>query len=82
MVRMSAEDIEVRDQIEGAMISLGSALVYLDLVEARVRQAAARLPELLRPAVDDLSQMRILIREGQAQIGTNVPVAVRARSNR
>jgi hypothetical protein len=79
---MSAEDIEVRDQIEGAMISLGSALVYLDLVEARVRQAAARLPELLRPAVDDLSQMRILIREGQAQIGTNVPVAVRARSNR
>jgi hypothetical protein len=82
MVRMTEEGIKARDQIEEALFALGSALVYLELVEARVRQAAARLPDLLKPAVDDLAQMRILIREGQTQIGANVPVAVRARSNR
>jgi hypothetical protein len=82
MVRMTEEGIAARDQIEEALFALGSALVYLELVEARVRQAAARLPDLLKPAVDDLAQMRSLIREGQSQIGSNVPVAVRARSNR
>jgi hypothetical protein len=82
MVRLTEESIAARDQIEEALFALGSALVYLDLIDARVRQAAARMPDLMRPAIDDLVQMRNLIREGQSQIGTNVPVAVRARSNR
>jgi hypothetical protein len=78
MVRMTDKSIEERDQIEEALFALGSALVYWDLVEPRVRQAAVRMPDLLGPAISDLAQMRILIRDVQAQIGAHAPVAVRA----
>jgi hypothetical protein len=69
----------MREQLERAQFALGNALVYLELVEVRVRMAHTSQPALMGPAVEDLAAIRTLIRSGQRQIGAVVPAPVRAR---
>lgn len=78
MPKLKADSSLMQERLEGAQSCLGNAQVYMDLIYIRMRLAAAIQPNLLMPAMDDLTQARGLIRRGQSQIDAVTPVCARA----
>jgi len=54
---------------EGALGCMASALVLMDLIEARVALAAPGQVKLLGPVMDDIQHARRLIRHAQLLAG-------------
>lgn len=69
MPRMTNSLIERQAHTETVLALLGNALVYLRLIDMRVRMAAANQPDLMAPAIDDLSSACGLIRTAQGEMG-------------
>ena len=69
MPRMTDTLIERQAQAETVKALLGNALVYLKLIDLRVRLAAVHQPDVLAPAIEDLSSAYGLIRTAQGELG-------------
>jgi hypothetical protein len=69
---------ETQEQLEIAQGNLGHALVYLKLVDLRVRLAAQTQPDLLEPAIQDVGSAWELIRQAQGNISHLAPRPARA----
>lgn len=82
MPRLNTIESAEQEGLETIQACLGNALVYLKLIELRIRQAAARQSNLLDPAIDDLGSACTLIQRAQSSAGSLTPTASRARSNR
>jgi hypothetical protein len=67
-------------QFEDIQACLGNALVYLKLIDLRVRLAVEAQPELLGPAVEDVSSAFGLVKRAQGKAAGLAPVlAARAQ---
>jgi len=75
MPRMTKSQTQQRDAIEDELSRLGSALVYLHLVRARIDVAivTGRQAGILSPALDDLSQVALLLRSVQRSLAQRAP---------
>ncbi len=68
MPRMTDSLIERQAHAETVLALLGNTLVYLRLIDVRVRMAAANQPGLMSPAIEDLSSACGLIRAAQGEM--------------
>lgn len=79
MPKLNTADTTTQEGIENVQACLGNALVYLRLIDLRIRLAACSQPDVLAPAIEDLSSAHGLIRQAQAGIGRLIPSISRAR---
>lgn len=76
-VARPTKEVELkREELEGCLASLGSALCMIDLAQTRVGASVEILghTRLLSPAIDDLSHAKDLIRGAQGQIKLSCPM--------
>lgn len=79
MPKLSADDTAEQEGLENIQSCMGNALVYLKLVDLRLRLAAGIQANLLDPAIDDLSNACALIHRAQLAAGRLTPTISRAR---
>lgn len=68
MPRLTEERAACQAEQEDVRSCLGNALVYLKLVDLRIRLAAGSQPDLLAPVCEDLLSAWELIRRAQGLI--------------
>jgi hypothetical protein len=73
MPRMTTSKTAEQAGIEDVQACLGNALVYLKLIDLRIRMAAANQPDLLGPAVEDVSSAFGLVKRAQGEVGLLTP---------
>lgn len=72
----STKEIEVkREELEGCLAVLGTTLVYISLVDERVRAAIKFYghEQFLSPACEDLAAINCMVRQAQGIVRASYP---------